>query len=112
MKATFLFTTEFSVIGIQESAICGIKTMGRNIPFTGACAEVFHFGITAEELAKFASEVAESIHFESKREHIPVRGTGLNEKTLMEEISVLTVRVIAGGEVIKTTQISRVVSRW
>ena len=112
MKTTFLFTSEFSLIGTEESAIWGIGTIdGRRINFTGACAEVENFGITAEELAKFATE-AESVHFESKREHIPVRGTGLNDKPIMEEIAVLTVRAIAGGEVVRSTQISRVVSHW
>ena len=111
MKANFLFKSEFSVIGTQESAVCGININGHEVPFTGACGEVERFGITAEEMALFSSE-ADSVHFESEREHIPVRGTSLNDKVVMEEIAVLTVRAVAGGEVIKTTQISRVVSRW
>ena len=111
MNAKFLFTTEFSVIGTQESAIYGIKIEGRKIPFTGDVAEVLHFGITAEELAKFAGE-AQSVHFEREVLHVPVCGTSLNDNVAMQEIFVLTVRAIANGEAIKTTQISRVVSYW
>ena len=111
MKANFLFKSEFSVIGTEESAICGIDINGHEVPFTGAVAEIEKFGITAEELANFA-DVAESVHFEREVVYVPVRGTGLNEKTSTEEIAVLTIRAIANSEVIKSTQISRVVCSW
>ena len=111
MKATFIFKTEFSFIGTEESAICGIKIDGRTIAFTGDCTQVEKFGITAEEMALFAGD-AESVHFESELVYLPVRNTKLNEKVITEEISVLTVRAIAHGEVVNTAQISRVVSRW
>ena len=111
MKVTFLYTTEFSIVGTQESTICGIEIDGRTIDFTGAVAEVLHFGISAEEMALFAGE-AQSVHFEREVLHVPVCGTSLNDNVVMQEIYVLTVRAIANGEAIKTTQISRVVSYW
>ena len=111
MEIKFLYKTEFSVIGTLEPVLCGIEMENKTIAFTGDCAEVFHFGITAKEVAMFATG-AESVHFESERVCVPVRDRWLNEKTLMEEISVLTVRAIAHGEVVNTAQISRVVSRW
>ena len=107
----FLFKSEFSVIGTEITTICGINIKGREVPFTGAKMAVENFGITAEELAVFAVD-AESVHFEREVVHIPLRGTRLNEKTSTEEISVLTVHAVANGEVIKSTQISRVLCRW
>ena len=108
----FLYENTFSFIGTEESAVCGMQMGERTIiAFTGDSAEVEKFGITAEEIALFAKD-AESVHFESAREHIPVRGTKLNEKVAVEEISILTVSAIAHGEVVNTAQISRVVSRW
>ena len=110
--ATFLYKGQFSVLGTEESVLCGIQINGKTVAFTGDSAEIFHFGITAEEMALFAND-AERIHFESERIYVPVRGTKLNDKQpLTEEISVLTVRAIAHGEVVNTAQISRVVSRW
>ena len=111
MNATFSFKTEFSIVGTKESAICGIKIDERRIAFTGAVDEVENFGITAEELAVFAAG-AETVHFERERVYIPVRGTGLNDKTLTEEISVLTVRAIADGEILNAARISCLVYRW
>ena len=111
MNINFLYKTEFSVIGTEESAICGIKIEGRSIAFTGACTQVEKFGITAEEMALFAGD-AESVHFEHERVYVPVRGRGLNDKAQMEEIIILTVRAIAHGEVVNTANLSRVVSRW
>ena len=112
MEIKFLFKTEYSFIGTEESAICGIKIDGRKVSFTGDCAEVFHFGITAEEMALFAAG-AETIHFESELVCVPVRGRGLNDKAQMEEIIILTVRAaIAHGELVKSVNLSRVVSRW
>ena len=112
--ATFLYKGQFSVLGTEESALCGMQIACKNnrtIPFTGDSAEVEKFGITAEEIALFAKD-AERIHFEREIIYVPVRGTKLNDKPLTEEISVLTVRAIAHGEVVNTAQISRVVSRW
>ena len=111
MEIKFLFKTQFSILGTEESAICGIKIKEKTIAFTGDSAEVENFGINAEEMALFAAE-AESVHFESERVYVPVRGRGLNDKAQMEEIIILTVRAIAHGEVVNTAQISRVVSRW
>ena len=108
----FLFKTEFSVIGTLHSVICGIIIKGREVPFTGAISTIENFGITAEDLAVFAPANVESIHFEREVVYVPLRGTKLNDKTSTEEISVLTVRAIADGEVIKSTQISRVLCRW
>ena len=107
----FLFKSEFSVIGTLHSTICGIN-IGREVPFTGTVSAVEGFGITAEELAVFVPANAESIHFEREVVCVPLRGTGINDKTSTEEISVLTVRAVADGEVIKSTQISRVLCRW
>ena len=112
MKANFIFKEEFSVIGTLHSAICGINIEGHFVPFTGAKMAVELFGITAEELAEFAPVDVESIHFEREVVHIPLRGTALNDKTSTEEISVLTVRAVADGEIVKSTQISRVLCRW
>ena len=111
MKFAFIFKTEFSVIGTLHSAICGINIKGREVPFTGAISTMENFGITAEELAVFA-ENANSVHFEREVVYVPLRGTKLNQKTSTEEIAVLTVRAVADGEVIKSTQISRVLCRW
>ena len=111
MEIKFLFKTEFSFIGTEESAVCGIKIDGRTIAFTGACAQVEKFGITAVEMAVFAAE-AESIHFERELIYVPVRNTRLNDKVKTEQISILTVRAIAHGEVVNTANLSRVVSRW
>ena len=108
----FLYKSEFSVIGTLHSAICGINIKGHFVPFTGAISTIETFGITAEELAVFAPVDVESIHFECEVVHIPLRGGRLNEKTSTEEISVLTVRAVADGEVVKSTQISRVLCRW
>ena len=107
MNAKFLFKSEFSVIGTYETVLCGVEIDGRKVIFTGTCTEVENFGITAEEMAVFAAN-AESVHFERERVYVPVRGTRLNDKARTEEISVLTVRAIANGEVIKMAQISRV----
>ena len=109
--ATFLYKGQFSVLGTEESVLCGMQIGGRTVAFTGDSAEVFHFGINAEEMALFAAD-AESVHFESERVYVPVRDTKLNDKPLTEEISVLTVRAIAHGEVVNTANLSRVVSRW
>ena len=112
MKANYLYKSEFSVIGTLESAICGINiNNGHEVPFTGDISAIERFGITAEELAVFAP-AAESIHFECEVVHIPLRGTKLNTRTSTEEISVLTVRAVADGEVVRSTQISRVLCRW
>ena len=111
MKVTFLYTTEISFIGSEESVICGIEIDGRTIDFTGAMDELERFGISAEEMAKFAAD-GDSVHFEREMLSCPVRGTRLNDKTSTEEISVLTVSVVANSEVIKTTQLSRVVCSW
>ena len=111
MKVNFMFKSEFSVIGTLHSAICGINVKGHFVPFTGAISTIEDFGITAEELAVFAAD-AESVHFEREVVHVPLRGTKLNEKTSTEEITVLTVRAIADGEVVNSTQISRVLCRW
>ena len=111
MNAKFIFKSEYSFIGTEESAVCGIKIDERTIAFTGACAQVEKFGITAEEMAVFAAE-AESIHFERELIYVPVRDKALTDKVIMEQISILTVRAIAHKEVINTAQISRVVCRW
>ena len=111
MEIKFLFKRELSVIGTEESVVWGIQIDERQVPFTGACVEVFSFGITADEMAQFAAN-AESVHFERERVYVPVRNTGLNDKPVTEEISVLTVRAIANGEVVNTANLSRVVSRW
>ena len=111
MKAKFLYKDEFSTIGTLESIVCGIEVDGRAIAFTGDCKEIENFDIDVKEMALFANN-AKRLHFEWELIYIPVRGKGLNDKALMEEISVLTVRAIAGREVIKAAQISRVVSRW
>ena len=114
MKANFVFKSEFSVFGTLHSTICGIDVNGREVPFNGAIgaiSEIENLGITAEEMAVFAAD-AESVHFEREVVHIPLRGTKLNEKTSTEEILVLTVRAVADREVIKSTQISRVICRW
>ena len=111
MKAKFLYKEEYSVIGTLEPALCGIEVNGRKVPFTGAREQVENFGITAEEMAVFVGN-AESVHFEREIVCLPVRGTGLNEKTRTEEILVLTVSAIANREVIKAAQMSRVLSRW
>ena len=113
MKANFLFKSEFSVFGTLHSTICGIN-IGREVPFTGtigAISAIEDFGITAEELAEFTHN-AQSVHFEREVVYVPLRGTKLNDKTSTEEIAVLTVRAIADGEVVKSTQISRVLCRW
>lgn len=111
MKTNFLYRTEYSVIGNRVPVLCGLEVNGTLLPFTGACAEVENFGISASELALFANK-AESVHFESELEHIPVRGAGLNEKVKIEQICVLTVRAIANGEIINAANLSRVVSRY
>ena len=114
MKANFVFKEEFSVFGTLHSAICGININGHFTPFTGAIgaiSEVENFGITAEELAVFAPDV-ENIHFEREVVYVPLRGTKLNDKTSTEEIAVLTVRAVADGEVVRSTQLSRVLCRW
>ena len=111
MEIKFLYKTEFSFIGTEESAVCGIKIDGRTVAFTGDCTQVEKFGITAKEVAMFATG-AESVHFEHERVYVPVRDRWLNEKVITEEISVLTVRAIAHGEVVKSANLSRVVSRW
>ena len=111
MKTSFLFKTEISFIGSEETAICGIEIDGRTIDFTGAMAEVERFGISADEIALFAGD-ASSVHFEREMLSCPVPGTRLNDKVNTEEISVLTISVVANSEVIKTTQLSRVVSYW
>ena len=111
MEIKFLFKSEFSFIGTEESAVCGMQIGGRTVAFTGDCTQVEKFGITAEEMAVFAAS-AESVHFEREMIYLPVRGKALTDKTITEEISVLTVRAIAHGEVVNTAQISRVVSRW
>ena len=108
----FLFKSEFSIVGTMENTICGVSIKGREVPFTGAIAAVENFGITAEELAVFAAAAVESIHFEREVVYVPLRGTRLNEKTSTEEISVLTVRAIADGEVVKSTRLARVLCRW
>ena len=112
METKFLYKSEFSIIGTEEVAICGIIINGHFVPFTGAKMVVELFGITAEELAVFAPADTESIHFEREVVYVPLRGTRLNDKTSTEEISVLTVRAVADGEVIKSTHISRVLCRW
>lgn len=106
--ASFLYEKEFSFIGTEESAICGLNAHGRKIAFTGDYSEIENFSITAEELATFAHN-AQSVHFESERVLIPVFGGGLNESVQTQEIAVLTVRAIANSEVVSATQISRVV---
>ena len=111
MKAKFLYKEEFSVIGTLEPIVCGIEVDGSTIAFTGDIKEIEKFDIDVKEMALFANS-AKTVHFEWEVLYIPVRGKGLNEKVLMEEISILTVRAIAGREVIKAAQISRVVSRW
>ena len=115
MKVNFLYKSEFSVIGTLESAICGININingnGREVPFTGAVSTIELFGITAEELAVFAAN-ADSVHFEREVVYVPLRGTRLNETSSTEEISVITVRAVADGEVVKSTQLSRVLCRW
>ena len=111
MNTKFVYTSEFSFIGTEESAICGLSVDGRRVPFTGAVAQVERFGITAEELATFAAG-ADSIHFERELRCIPVLNTRLNDKTATEQFSVLTVVAIENGEAIKTTRIGRLVSRW
>ena len=114
MKVNFLFKSEFSVIGNLHSTICGINVNGHEVPFTGATTAISAvelFGITAEEMAVFAVN-ANSVHFEREVMYVPLRGTGLNDKTSTEEISVLTVRAVADGEVIKSTQLARVRCRW
>ena len=112
MKAKFLTKLEFSIVGTMESVICGIDINGHFVPFTGAISTIELFGITAEELAVFAPADTESVHFEREVVNVPLRGTQLNDKTSTEEISVLTVRAVADGEIIKSTQISRVLCRW
>ena len=110
----FVFKSEFSVFGTLYDAICGINIEGHFVPFTGtigAITTIEDFGITAEELAVFAVD-AESVHFEREVVYVPLRGTRLNDKTSTEEIAVLTVRAVRDGEVVKSTQISRVLCRW
>ena len=63
MSIKFVYSTEYSFIGTEERAISGININGRKVPFTGAVAQVERFGITAEELAVFASQ-ADSVNFE------------------------------------------------
>ena len=111
MNAQFLYKNEFGAFGSYEAVLCGLEVDGRRVHFTGACEQIERFGITAEEMAVFAAD-AESVYFQRELTCIPVRDTGLNEKTRTEEISVLTVRAVADGEVVRTAQISRVVSRW
>ena len=111
MEIKFLFKTEFSFIGTEESAVCGMQIGGRTVAFTGASVQVEKFGITAEEMAVFATG-AESVHFERELIYLPVRDKALTDKVITEEVAVLTVRAIAHGEVVRTAQISRVVSRW
>ena len=111
MNAQFLYKNEFGAFGSYEAVLCGLEVDGRRVHFTGACAEVEKFGITAEEMAVFAAD-AESVYFQRELICIPVRDRGLNEKTRTEEISVLTVLAIANTELINSAQISRVVSRW
>ena len=112
MNAQFLYKNEFGAFGSYEAVLCGLAVEGWRVRFTGACEQIERFGgITAEEMAVFAGD-AESVHFERELVYLPVRGTGLNEKAITEEISVLTVRAISNGEVVNTAQISRVVSRW
>ena len=111
MSIKFVYSTEFSFIGTEERAVSGIEIDGRKVPFTGAAVQVEKFGITAEELAVFA-DGAESIHFERELRCIPVCGTRINDRTLTEQFAVLTVIAVADGEVVKTTRICRIVSRW
>ena len=111
MNINFLYRTEFSVTGTLEPVLCGIEIEGTTIAFTGACTEAENFDFNAEEMALFAGD-AESVHFERARVYVPVRGRGLNDKGLTEEISMLTVRAIAHGEVVNMAQVSRVVSRY
>ena len=110
-NAQFTYTTEFSFIGTEERAISALSVEGRRITLTGAVVQIERFGITAEELATFA-DGAESIHFERELRCIPVRDTRLNDRTLTEQFAVLTVTAVADGEVVKTTRICRIVSRW
>ena len=115
MKVNFLYKSEFSVFGTLYDAICGINIEGHFVPFTGAIgaiAAVEDFGITAEELAVFVPADTTSVHFEREVVYVPLRGTGINHKTSTEEIAVLTVRAVRDGEVVKSTQISRVLCRW
>ena len=111
MKTSFLYTTEISFIGSEETAICGIEIDGKIIPFTGARDEAERFGISADEIALFAGD-ATSVHFEREMLSVPRSGTRLNDKTISEEIVVLTVHAVANSEVVKTTQLSRVVCSW
>ena len=114
MKMTntkFIYTSEFSCVGTEESAICGITVNGRKVYFTGAVLQMERFGVTAEELAVFAG-TAEGVHFEREFVYIPVCGTSLNDKTFTEEIAVLTAIAVENGEAIKKAQISRVVCSW
>lgn len=108
MNTSFLYKKEYSFIGTEESAVCGLNAHGRKIAFTGDYSQLEDFGITAEELAAFASN-ADSVHFQSERVLIPVCGAGLNETHQTQEIAVLTVRAIANSEVVNAAQISRVV---
>ena len=111
----FVFKSEFSIIGTLYGALCGINIEGREVPFTGAISAISaveSFGITAEELAVFVPADATSVHFEREVVHIPLRGTRLNDNKSTEEIVVLTVRAVADGEIVKSTQISRVLCRW
>ena len=110
-NAQFTYTTEYSFIGTEERAISGLNVDGRKVPFTGATVQIEKFGITAEELALFAGN-ADSVNFVRELTCIPVCGTGINDRTLTEQFSVLTVCAIADGEVVKTTRICRIVSRW
>ena len=105
MSIKFVYTTEFSFIGTEERAICGININGRKVPFTGAVVQVEKFGITAEELAEFAGS-ADSVHFQREFVYVPVCGTGLNDKTFTEEIAVLTAIAVENEEVIKTAKMS------
>ena len=111
MNAKFLYKDEFSIIGTLEPIVCAIEVDGATIAFTGDCKEIENFNISVKEMALFANG-AKRLHFDWEIIYIPVCGKGLNEKVLMEEIAILTVRAIAGKEVIKTAQMSRVVSRW
>ena len=111
MSIKFVYTTEFSFIGTEELVISALSVDDRRIALTGATLQIEKFGITAEELALFAGN-ADSVNFVRELTCIPVCGTGINDRTLTEQFSVLTVCAIADGEVVKTTRICRLVSRW
>ena len=111
MNTKFVYDIETSCVGTDELVISALDVDERRIALTGAVIQIERFGLTAEEIAIFAGS-ADSVHFVREFVYVPVCGTGLNDKTLTEEIAVLTAIAVEDEEPIKKAQISRVVCRW